>query len=73
MKKDTKHTEGSGPSDSDRTDSYLDEVRLEEELPWHARRTGRRKSRSKGKRRDNSRQSAPGTPGDEVMGDSDLE
>lgn len=73
MEKDMKHMRGSGPNDSDRVETYLDEVRQEEELPWHARKTGHRKSRSKAKRRNNLHQSMRGTLDDEVMSDSDLE
>jgi len=73
MAKDTTHIKGSGPNDNDRIEMYLNEVQQEEELPWHARRTGHRKSRSKASQRNSLRRSARGILGDEIMGDSDLE
>lgn len=73
MTKDTKHIGGSGPNNDDRIETYLDEVRQEEELPWHARRTGHRKSRSKASQRNSLHWSTRSTLGDEITGDSDLE
>lgn len=73
MEKNSKHIGGFGPDDSERMEEYWDDNREDEDLPWHAKRTGYPKSKSKAKQRNNLRQSTPDTPGDEFMGDSDLE
>jgi len=73
MKKNVQGSTGDGPDDSGRTENYFDEIPQEEEPPWHARKTGRRKSKLKAKARNDSGSAMPNTPKDEFIDDSDLD
>lgn len=73
MKKNIRHDEGFSPDSSERTEDYWNGNRSEEDLPWHARKTGRLKSKSRGKPRNEPHPPQPETQDEVSMGDSDLE
>ena len=74
MKKNEQHGAGFGPDASERMNEYWDDSGLDEDMPWHARRTGGRKSKPRGKTRNDLRPSTPDVrPEDELSEDSYLE
>lgn len=73
MKKNLQRNTDSGPDDSERTEDYWNDERQEDDLPWHARKTGRRKSKSKIKEENGQRRPTHDSRRDEFVDDSDLE